>query len=176
MHLLFVCTGNICRSPVAERLTTAFSTRLAFGLTASSAGTHAAVGHSIHKEAADIIEAYGGDISNFSARQMTPKIANSADLVLTMTRDQRDLVMELAPRQFRKTFTLYEAAHLISNAGARDLDQLADVRWSLPASEIVDICDPIGQSAEVFQIVGAQIASLLDPVLNVCRCPPPARA
>ena len=114
MHLLFVCTGNICRSPTAERLSVAYAARLEIAdFTASSAGTRAVVGHAVHRDSEFALRKLGGDPSNFTARQLTSKIASSADLVLTMTRPHRDSVLELAPRQLNRTFTLVEAARLL---------------------------------------------------------------
>ena len=97
MHVLFVCTGNICRSPIAERLSKAYAARLGINdFTASSAGTRAVIGHGIHHDAEFALQNLGGEASNFTARQLKPKVAAAADLVLTMTRSHRDMVLELA--------------------------------------------------------------------------------
>ena len=56
MHVLFVCTGNICRSPTAERLAVAYAARHGIAdFTSSSAGTHAVIGHPIHPDAAAVL-------------------------------------------------------------------------------------------------------------------------
>ena len=62
-----------------------------------------------------------------------------------------------------------EAARLASVDGADTLTDLAALRPHLTANDIADIPDPIGQSPEVFAAVGAQIADLLPPILEVCR-------
>lgn len=170
MHILFVCTGNICRSPTAERLAVAYAT--AFGIpnfTSSSAGTRAVIGHALHQDAAPVLAELGGDASNFTARQLTPKIASSADLVLTMTRAHSDYVLELAPQQLYKTFTLSEAARLVTECGAQRVTDLGGLRPHLVAHEVADIIDPIGQSSDVFKAVGAQIAALIRPILRLCQ-------
>jgi len=170
LHVLFVCTGNICRSPTAERLAAACSARLEIpDFVASSAGTRAVIGHPIHPEAALVLERLEGDASNFAARQLTAKIASSADLVLTMTRAHREAVLELAPRLLRRTFTLTEAARLVSECNAQTVEDLSACRPQLGAHEAPDISDPIGQDAEVFSVVGSQIAKLLPPILELCR-------
>ena len=169
MHLLFVCTGNICRSPLAERLAAFYASRLRIpDFTVSSAGTQAVIGHPIHKNAGLILSELGGDVSNFRARQLTPKIASSADLVLTMTREHRDAVLELAPRQLRATFTLSEAAQLAEHADAHEIKDLSKLRPTLRSDEVYDVPDPIGQSQEVFTSVGYYIGELLPPILEVC--------
>ena len=137
-------------------------------LTASSAGTRAVIDHPIHKSAAVVLERLGGDAAQFRARQLTPKIAVSADLVLTMTKAHREAVLEIAPRQLRKTFTVSEAAALASRYGAQRVEDLAALRPRLAANEVWDVPDPIGQSDEVFAAVGTQIAELLQPIVDLC--------
>ncbi len=128
------------------------------------------IGHPIHDDAALVLEKLGGDVSNFAARQLTSRIASDADLVLTMTRAHRDAVLELAPRHLNRTFTLSEASRLASECNARTVADLAALRPHLaPAHVLSDIPDPIGHSAEIFALVGSQIADLLPPVLELCR-------
>lgn len=173
LHILFVCTGNICRSPMAERYAAAYGAQLQIpDLRTSSAGTRAVVGHPVHKYAAATIEKLGGRASNFAARQFTPRIAADADLVLTMTKVQRDTVLELAPRLLHKTFTLTEAARLVTESHAEDVSELAALRSHVAVHELPDIPDPIGQTPEVFAAVGSQLASLLPPILELCRLRP----
>ena len=170
LHVLFVCTGNICRSPIAERLAESYGARLQISnFSASSAGTRAVVSHPIHPNAAIALEKLGGEPSNFAARQFTPKIASHADLVLAMTRAHRDTVLEQAPRFLRKVFTLTEAAILISQFDPRDVADLGALRSHVAAHELSDIPDPIGQDSEVFAMMGSQIASILPPILEFCR-------
>jgi len=170
MHILFVCTGNICRSPTAERLAAAYAAEHGMPeMWASSAGTRAVIGHPVHPDAAIVLEELGGDASDFAARQLKPKIAADADLIIAMTSAHRDTVLETAPRQLQRTFTLTEVARLASLDGADTLAELAALRPHLTANDIADIPDPIGQSPEVFAAVGAQIASLLPPIVELCR-------
>lgn len=170
MHVLFVCTGNICRSPTAERLAAAYATEHGIvDFAVSSAGTRAVIGHPIHPDAAVALEELGGDASNFTARQLKSKIASAADLIITMTGAHRDVVLEAAPRQLWRTFTLTEAARLASVDGADTLTDLAALRPQLSPNDMADIPDPIGQSPEVFAAIGSQIANLLPPILELCR-------
>ena len=170
MRILFVCTGNICRSPTAERLAAAYAVQHKIpDLSASSAGTQAVIGHPIHREAAIVLDRLGADISDFAARRLTFKIATAADLIITMTSAHRDVVLETAPRQLSRTFTLTEVAQLASMEGAETIADLGGLRPTLAASETLDIPDPIGQSPDVFATVGSQIADLLPSVLELCR-------
>lgn len=165
-----MCTGNICRSPTAERLTTALTAGAPIpGLTASSAGTHAVVGQPMHPEAAGVLGSLGGDPSGFAARQLTPRIAAEADLVLTMAAAHRDTVLALAPRQLRKTFTLAEAAALVTEYDPASVADLAALRPRLAARQISDVPDPIGRDAAFFAATGARISELMHPILTLCR-------
>jgi protein-tyrosine phosphatase len=175
---LFVCTGNICRSPTAERLAAAYGARLEIpNFKASSAGIRAVIAHPMHSEAAQVVEKLGADASYFSARQLTPRIASEADLILTMTRAHRDAVLEFAPHRLHRTFTLSEAARLASECHAETIAELAELRPQLALREQVDVLDPIGQSADFFGMVGTQISVLLPPILELCQrsAAPPTR-
>lgn len=170
MHILFVCTGNICRSPIAERLAVAYCAARQFeGLRFSSAGTRAVIGSPMHPEAAATLRELGGEVAQFSARQLSPRIASAADLIVTMTMAQRDAVLTLSPRHMKRTFTLVEACRLASEFEVGDIRSLAELRPQLQFRGLSDIPDPIGQSAELFATVGLEIANLLPPVLELCR-------
>lgn len=169
LHVIFVCTGNICRSPTAERLAVAYANRFQIeDFITSSAGTRAVIAHPIHRDAALVLKKLGGDASNFAARQFTPRIAKDADLVLTMTKQHRDGVLRVAPRLLRRTFTLAEAAHMASAWDAQTIADLAGLRPHVARHEVFDIPDPVGQSSEVFASVGDQIADLLPPIIDLC--------
>lgn len=122
----------------------------------------------IHQYAATVLTELGADTSDFAARQLKPKIMSSADLILTMTTAHRNAALEMAPQKLHRTFTLGEAAQLISTHGATSVADLPALRSQLSQHELFDIPDPIGQGPEVFASVGAQIAGLLPPILDLC--------
>ncbi len=126
------------------------------------------IGHPIHSDAAVVVQELGGTVSNFAARQLTAEIISGADLVVTMTKAHRDAVLERAPRKLHKTFTLTEAARLVTDCNAATIDDLSALRPQLAAHQVPDIVDPIGRSPEVFSRVGSQIAELLPPMLRLC--------
>ncbi len=167
---MFVCTGNICRSPIAERLAASYRTQAQIpDLVVSSAGTRAVIGHPIHASAASVLENMGGDSTDFAARQLTPRIASSADLILTLTRAHRDAVLEMAPHRLRGTFTLSEASRIASQSDARSITELAQFRSQFSSHDVADIADPIGHDHEFFEMVGSQIAELLPPIVALFR-------
>ncbi|MCV2491123.1 hypothetical protein OF117_17375 [Geodermatophilus sp. YIM 151500] len=177
-RVLFVCTGNICRSPLAERVARAFLDAAlvedANTLRLSSAGTRAVVGAGMHRDSAPVLAALGGSGSGFVARQLTDEIAADADLTLALTREHRRAVLQQAPRALARTFTLLEAADLASlvpdgpallpGAPLPDrwralVKQMAIARARRPNDgRRDDVPDPLGQSAAFHEEVGQIIA------------------
>ncbi|GGG28168.1 protein-tyrosine-phosphatase [Rhodococcoides trifolii] len=166
MHVLFVCTGNICRSPTAERLVQAYAAERGLTVTAESAGTRAVVGHGVEATASDVLVSLGGSPDGFAARRLTADIAAKADVIVTMTARHRDGVLAVAPRKLRTTFTLLEASELAARTGSGDPAAWYRARVTAPVAAL-DIDDPIGQSVVVFESIGQQISDALGPLLEV---------
>ena len=163
-RILTVCTGNICRSPMAERLLQAgFDSQAPGEFEVSSAGTGALVGHAIEPHVAGFVNVFGGDASGFVSRQLTPEILQGQDLVLALTREHRSKVMELAPGLLRRTFTLRELARLLPAVDA-DPQLPAAERWREALSRTLrlrtahpagpgedDVVDPYRRDDAVYQ-------------------------
>ena len=114
VRILTVCTGNICRSPVAERLLQAgLDQAVPGGFVVTSAGTRALVGEPIQPPSADIVRTFGGNAEGFAARQLTSKILRGVDLVLTMTSGHRGEVLQLDASLLKRTFTIREFARML---------------------------------------------------------------
>jgi protein-tyrosine phosphatase len=148
-RVLFVCIGNVCRSPVGERLLAARLPRDRFEV--SSAGVGAMVGYAMSRYAADELRSYGGDPTGFAARQLTPDLIEQSDLVLTATRAVRSQVLAEAPGALRRTFTVLEFAALVESAeGATpaDLVQWAGLHRSTAGRVELDVPDPYRRGAE----------------------------
>ncbi|MCQ4122067.1 arsenate reductase/protein-tyrosine-phosphatase family protein [Rhodococcus tibetensis] len=168
MHVLFVCSGNVCRSPIAERLTHAYAVdRGVPHLTAESAGVRALVGFPIEPIAASVVQGLGANADGFTARRLRPEMIKRADLVLTMTEQIRDRSMELVLGTSHCTFTLREAHRIASDTGARTVAELAVARRDFGPVENPNISDPVGLSEAAFTQVGDQIATSLISLLDV---------
>ena len=111
--ILVVCTGNICRSPLAAQLLAARLSALGISAVVQSAGTRALVDSAMTPEAASLSLRYGGNPAH-AARQLTESLVDSADLILTATREHRSETVTLLPRASRRTFTLNQLARLVT--------------------------------------------------------------
>ncbi|RMI29830.1 arsenate reductase/protein-tyrosine-phosphatase family protein [Nocardia stercoris] len=166
MHVLFVCTGNVCRSVIAERLTRAFADRHGLhDLTAESAGVRALVGFGVEPLAAQTITGLGGDPDNFKARRFKPEMAQRADLVLAMTEQIRDDVARQAPDTAHYCFTLLEAFRIAKVSGARTIPEMDRARNDLAFVGRENIADPSSLSPQRYLEVGDAIAEALLPLL-----------
>ncbi len=114
LDVLVVCTGNVCRSPLVERmLQSGFDAVVPGVIRVHSAGTQALVGSPTTPEITGLAERMGIDIGDFRAQQLQMSQVQDADLVLALDRGHRAAVVELVPQALRKTFTLRELARIL---------------------------------------------------------------
>jgi protein-tyrosine phosphatase len=114
-RVLFVCEGNICRSPAAELLLRN-GLGAGNGVAVASAGLAARVGEPVDEPVRRLLAARGLD-ADVVAQQLVPDLVRSADVVLTMTAAQRAAVVSRVPAAVRRTFVLREFAALARLAG-----------------------------------------------------------
>ena len=169
--LLFVCTGNICRSPTAELIAASRLPRESFRV--HSAGTYGLEGYGIEPGAARELTRLGIDSAAFRARRITAEHVRGADLVLTATREHRSAVVTLEPAALRKTFTMREFARLVEGvdeAALTDADDRARLLVRLAAErrgqvmvrpEDDDVADPYGLGGAAYDRAAREIAEAL---------------
>lgn len=175
--VLLVCSGNICRSPLAEQLLRARLADVAERVSIVSAGTIADDGVAMDAQAAQLSVQYGGEPQAHRSRLLTERQIRDADLVLTATRAHRAAVVSLVPRASRYTFTLPEFARLLQQLDNAELAQLHDLPalveaaaahrgFALPGAhpDADDIDDPYRQRADVYERVGAQIDEIVGSI------------
>src|SRR5213076_938070 len=143
--ILLVCTGNICRSPLAAALLQrALTERGVEGMDVSSAGTGAWDGAPVSEGAYLVGLERGLDLSAHRARLLTRELVDQADLILTMARHHRARVDELGGESH--VFVLGEYA-------GREGDE-------------AEVSDPFGGNLEVYRDTCAELEALLDTAVE----------
>ncbi|QEW02161.1 low molecular weight phosphatase family protein [Microbacterium lushaniae] len=191
IEILTVCTGNICRSPLAEQV---LRTRLRpLDVTVASAGTHAMIDSPMPPEAARMAASLGvapDDSAAHRGRWLSERELVSPDLVLAMTREHRRDIVELAPARVRSTFTVREFERLATGLPDAELRQAADAAGTDPhvrvraalslltsrrgeaapaAASDDDVIDPYRRSWETYQRSTAQLLPGLAEVVRVLQ-------
>lgn len=141
MKVLFVCSGNTCRSAMCEAYFNALCRKNgADGLHAESAGTSAMEGEPASVFSVEALRNYGTAIASHRARRLTGRMLSEADLIVVMTSAHRDRVLAMAPPAAEKTHLLGE----YSGAPVRD------------------ITDPFGGGLDVYSLCFSDMKTHLD--------------
>ena len=194
LEILTVCTGNVCRSPLAAQVLSGLLADLQVKI--SSAGTHAHDGSKMPPEALRRAAEHGvphSRAADHTAHFLTPSNLASVDLVLAMARDHRRHVVEMEPSLIRKTFLLREIHRLTVDLDDRLLTSVAAeahpahaptrlgallvlvasrrgiVAAPTYSAEVDDVVDPFGRSAKTYDLSARQIVSSLSSVERLIR-------
>lgn len=191
MEILTVCTGNICRSPLAELL---LRTRLAdVPVYVHSVGTHGFDAVEMTAEAQSLAVEFGVRSTwaqEHRSRYLTERHLVTPDLVLAMSRDHRRRIVELAPTRLRSTFTIREFARLAADASDTEIAQAADAAGSdtsarvraataavaghrglIPpvSPETDNVIDPFRRPWSTYRRFAAELTPAVDQVVRVLR-------
>jgi glycine hydroxymethyltransferase len=142
--VLFICTGNVCRSPMAEGL---LRKMLGDRVEVFSAGLGAGRGQPPSAHAVEVLRREGVDISGIRSQPVSAELLRRADHIFTMTQDHLDMLLLLFPEMAPK---------------ARLLRFKEAARGGRP-----DVKDPIGGSRETYELCKEDIKAALPSILTI---------
>jgi len=144
MKVLFVCTGNSCRSPMAAALFKKAAQEKRLNVDVESCGITAFSGMSASKGAIDVLRHVGIDIFGHKSKPLNKELVNWADLILVMERGHKNSILRDWPQAQNKVFLLTEFA----KSGEKD------------------IIDPIGKPFEVYEELLMDLKFYLDKIID----------
>jgi protein-tyrosine phosphatase len=167
--VLFVCTGNICRSPTAEALARRELARHpGVPIQVSSAGSHALEGNPAASRSMLAASARGASLERHLARELTGRRVRAADLVLCMATEHRPFVLSHDRSAADRTFLLATFARV---AGEWDRPATSPAGLVALAAEHAreqdgdDVDDPLGQPAEAYAACAERLDGLVSTVI-----------
>lgn len=139
--ILFICTGNICRSPVAQFLAARFAREAGVEWSTASAGVEAEIGHGMEPGGLRALAARGIKGTGHLARQLDGEMLAAADTVYALTKAHRSIIAARFPAHAEKVLVLREAAGLPDG----------------------DVADPYGEPDAVYE----ECAVLIEEALKI---------
>jgi protein-tyrosine-phosphatase len=183
MRILVVCTGNICRSPMAEALMRSGAAMVGLDAQIASVGSWES-GVEADPHAVKAMADRGLDITSHRSHKMQPVDIEAADLIITMAAEHVVDVVGRVPSAFESTFTLKEFVERARVLGPKDpsLDlaiyrRLLNERRSrqdmLRWDQTRDVADPLGHGRRAFEKTATELEGLIWSALDLLTGYPP---
>lgn len=187
--VLFICTANHCRSPLAAQLTRE-ELRARFGVddawTIDSAGTDVDPGRPMHRFASQVLRDRSIPVTEHAAAAASVGRLQAANLVLTASRRHRGWVVTQAPAVLGRTFTILQFARLadqvaeIAGPDPSELGQQLVAAAKLARAgmqpvatpDLDDVNDPIGRPLEAFEACADTLSDAIRRILRPLRLEP----
>lgn len=161
-NILLVCTGNSCRSPMAEvilkKLLKDRPGKSSKEIKVTSAGTWGSEYAGATREAIQVVKEKALDLSSHKSKKLTADLIEEADIILVMTSLHKEEIINKFPESKSKVFVLREYADFTND----------DLQFTRHASRVTchDIQDPIGQSVEVYRKTAQLIEDSLKKIVD----------
>ena len=146
MKILFVCTGNTCRSPMAAAIMNKIAKENDMDVTALSAGIFAENGSSASENAIKAMRFYGISLKDHKATGLSEAMIQDADLILTMTEGQRAMIEGYAPDKIHSIYGFFGYGdYEITDPYGGDLEEYEQVAEEL-YDILVDLAEALAQN------------------------------
>lgn len=148
-NIMFVCTGNICRSAMAEKMLDKRAKEEKIDIEVYSCGTYAENGDYPTWEAIETMKEYNIDITSHRATNISKSNIGNMDVILCATKNHKNIVLQLYPQLEGKVYTMKEYVGKIENG--------------------LDISDPWGYSIEIYRKCASEIEEIIEKIIKGVR-------
>lgn len=147
MNVMFICTGNICRSAMAEGYMKKIVQEKGLNINVCSSGIYGEEGMGASYLAKEAMEEYGVNLDNHIARITSKTDIENMDLILCATMGHKRILLQMYPDLSNKIYTMKEYAY-----GEKELDK--------------DISDPWGFDITVYRRCAAELTNAIDKIVE----------